>query len=259
VRGGGCKNHGNQPMKTLIALLLTCSSLVAQTSQHYSYYFTSVPLWDITGPFTSGITGDMVTGSVALQADGQFTGTRTEIDTLNGDYIEGSGFIKGRLSSTPSQIGLRYGWQGSYSGTVGGGYISATANGHGSGALIPVSRSVQLSETLRICVVHGRCSTSVQGIDLALDPAMDGTWQLDIDLAAAVSKLTGQAVLTLSTGRRFDYQVLGTQNVKRGTAILRLKGMGEATTSSLTLYTQGVDQTLVKLQGRLLGQKLKVP
>jgi len=246
-------------MKTLIVLLLTCSSLVAQTSQHYSYAFTNVPLWDITGPFTNGIPGDTVTGSVTLQANGQFTGTRTEIDTLNGDYLEGSGFIKGRLSSTPSQIELRYGWQGTYSGVVAGNNISVTANGHGSGALIPVSRSIQFSETLRVCVVHGRCNTSVQGIDLALDPAMDGTWQVDVDLDAAGSKLTGQAVLTLSTGRSFDYQVSGTQNVKRDTAILRLKGMNAATTSSLTLYTQGVDQTLVKLQGRLLGQKLKVP
>jgi hypothetical protein len=86
---------------------------------------------------------------------------------------------------------------------------------------------------------------------------MDGTWQLDLDLSSTTgNKLTGQAVVTLSTGRTFSYQVSGIQNVKRGSAILRLKGIGEATTSSLTLYTQGVDQTLVKLQGRLLGQKL---
>ena len=82
--------------------------------------------------------------------------------------------------------------------------------------------------------------------------------RVDFD-AAEGSKLTGQAVLTLSTGRRFDYQISGTENLKRGSAILRLKGINEATTSSLTLYTQGVDQTLLKLQGRLLGQKLKVP
>lgn len=244
-------------MKTLITLLLTCSSLVAQ---HYTYVFTNVPLWDITGSFTNGIPGDTVTGSVALQANGQFTGTRTEINTLNGDYVEGSGFIKGRLNSTPSQqIELRYGWQGTYSGTVSGSYVSATATDHGSGVLIPVSRSVQLNETMRLCVRHGRCSTSVQGIDLPLQPGMDGTWQLDVDLNAAGSKLTGQALLTLSTSRSFSYEVSGTQNVKSGSAILRLKGMGEATTSSLTLYTQGVDQALVKLQGRLLGQKLKIP
>jgi len=67
-----------------------------------------------------------------------------------------------------------------------------------------------------------------------------------------------QAVVTLSTGRSFTYQVIGAHNVKRGSTILRLKGINEATTSFLNLYTQGDGQTLVKLPGRLLGQKLNV-
>lgn len=197
---------------------------------------------------------------MVLQANGKFTATRTEIDTLGGDYLEGSGLIKGRLSSTPSEIELRYGWKGTYSRTVNGSYESATGNGHGGGVLNPVSRSVQLNEALRVCVAGRRCSTSVWGIDLPLQPEMDGTWRLDITLFTESPKLTGQAVVTLPTGRGFGYQVSGTQNLKTGSMIFRLKGMNDASTSFLTLDTQGFNQgTVVKLQGRLLGQKLKFP
>jgi hypothetical protein len=179
---------------------------------------------------------------------------------LRRQLLGGSGLIKGRLSSTPSQIELRYGWHGTYSGVVSGNNVSLAANAHGSGALIPVSRSVHLNETLRVCVVHGRCATSVQGIDLPLQPEMDGTWRLDITLFTESPKLTGQAVVTLPTGRGFGYQVSGTQNLKTGSMIFRLKGMNDASTSFLTLDTQGFNQgTVVKLQGRLLGQKLKFP
>jgi hypothetical protein len=242
-------------MKSIFALLFTCSSLAAQ---HYSYIFTNVPLWDITGPFTNDTSADTITGSFLLRANGQFNGVRIEINDQNGDHLEGSAFINGRLMATPSQVEVRYSWQGTYSGVVGGKYILATDNVRGNGLLIPITHSIEANSTTRFCIRHGKCSTSYDGFELALQPGMDGTWRLDVDVSPTGNKLNGQAVLTLSTGRSFIYQILGTQNVKRGSAILRLKGINEATTSFLTLYTQGGDQTLVKLQGRLLGQKLNV-
>jgi hypothetical protein len=241
-------------MKALITLLFTSLSLAAQTNlQHYSYAFTNAPLWDITGPVERTENFSTITGSVVLHADGQITGARTEVYDHNGDHLEGSAFIQGRLFSTATGVQFRDQWQGTYSGFVSGRAVTATAKAHGTGVLIPSTLSVQENSSSRVCIFGGKCDTGYDGYELHLPPGMDGTWWLATDFGQIGNKLMGQATLTLSTGRTFTYQLTGTQNPKRGTAVLRLKGINDAAKSSFTLNTS---VWVTKVQGRLLGQKL---
>jgi hypothetical protein len=245
-------------MKLILLLLVTCSSAFAQIpSKQFVLGFTNVPLWDISGDYQRFANFSTVTGTLVLHADGKITGTRTEIYDHNGDHMEGSAFISGLLVGKPAGIQFRDQWQGTYSGMAGGRGVVVNVKAKGTGVLVPSSHSIQASATAKLCVLGGKCTTSTDGYELPLAPSMDGTWSLDLDLVNDGKNINGTAALILSTGRTLDYQVSGVTNAARASAVLHLKGINEASRTSLLLSTHGDELALTKIFGKVLGQIIK--
>jgi hypothetical protein len=105
----------------------------------------------------------------------------------------------------------------------------------------------------------GKCVTSYDGYQIPLSAEMDGSWALAVDTTAQGTKLGGFAVLTLSNGRTFTYQISGTYDERRQRGVLRLVGTNEAVKSRVTLWVEGNELVLTKVTGRILGQSLSFP
>jgi len=225
-----------------------------------SYQFTNPQLWDFSGTYNSTDNGDTTTDQLVQQANGQITGTHTEVDTDNGDYLEFSAYATGRVFSTPQAIGFQFAWKGTISGTLSdGAAVSGTGAAHGKANLVPSLLTVEADYTARACIQGGRCETTTQSSQAALPSGMTGDWDLEIDLVPQAAKLTGTAVVTLSNGRTLSYSVTGHYNAKLQLTVLSLTGQGNAHGTFLSVTASGPNLSLTKLSGSVLGQKLKWP
>ncbi len=244
----------------LLALLLSLLPAAAQVpTGHFEYAFTNPPLWDISGNYQRTSNYSTVTLSVAQYADGLITGTRTEIYDNAGDHGEGSAAITGRVIQKQLTFGIRDQWRGTLYGTYGGVPLFANVTAHDTVVLVPSSMTLQGEGRIRICYVGGKCVTAYLGDQVPLLAGMDGTWSLAVDTTAVGNKLSGSAVLTLSNGRSFSYEVQGTFNDTRQTGVLRLAGISDALKTYLILTVAGQEMALTKLRGRVLGQTLRLP
>ena len=248
--------------KLLVAAFLVFCAVpaIAQVpSGQFTYAFTNPPLWDTSGIYTNSVSGDTVIATLQHQANGQLIGTRSETYVSGADHATGSGSFAGRVSVRAGVVTARDTSEGSLAGVSGGVSYVANFKAKGVETLNPSTLSIFTSGTIKVCVVGGKCVTSTQGYSIPLPDGMDGTWTLDINIAADGNKLAGTGAITLSNGRVLSYQIKGSYNTKSQVAKLKLVGQGDATGTSLSLTTQGTGMDLTSLKGKVLGQKPTFP
>jgi hypothetical protein len=241
--------------------LLFVRPAVAQLpSGEFTYTFTNAPLWDLSGVYTNNsVTNDMVISTIDCDANGRITGTRVE-DYVNGaDNATGSGSIVGKMSVRAGQLQAGLVSVGDESGVQDGVDYRARVRTTETDLLDASSLTISAEGTIRTCDVGGRCDTTAQDYSTPLPESMTGDWTLDTDIVPLGRSLTGTATITLSNGRQFIYQIVGSYAPGSQIARLHLVGIGGALGTRLTLTTRGPEMTLARLQGKALGQRLNVP
>jgi hypothetical protein len=230
----------------------------AEPSGEFNYAFKNTPLWDVSGIYTNNlVTNDVVIAEFQLAANGQITGTRTEVYNDGTDSAEGTASILGRVFDKAATVGFRFNWKGVYTGVSGG--IVANANMRDTVVVVPSTLTVTDVESGRVCAFGGKCERVTQSVSLPLPAGMNGDWTLDLNIVTNGNKRAGTGTLTLSNGRVLTYQIVGSYNAKSQLSKLKLVGESEATGSSLSLTTHGAGMNLTGLKGKVLGQTLKYP
>jgi hypothetical protein len=256
-------------LKSIFVLLIaSCAvSAMAQVpSGSFSYSFTNVPLWDISGSYTNDISTNGYTDAAIIDltvaAGGAVTGTRQDQITLEGvGTAEANGDITGKISVRSGVTIGTFKETGTSTGSVEDVDFTGTTKG-GSIAAVDASllTIINIGE-VEVCAVHEErlrrigCKTFKGTGSAPLPVGMDGHWTLDTTVTNSVDALSGSATLTLSNGRAFPYMVVGKYASRTSLSKLNLVGTGDATGTSLTVDTQGTNMVLVALRGKVLGQK----
>jgi hypothetical protein len=245
-------------MRKFFAVVLaawTTAGMAQVPTGQFSYAFTNTALWDLSGIYTNNtVTNDVVIATFEQEASGVLTGARTETYVSGADHAEGTGSITGRVRTKSGVVGATDSSKGEISGVSGGVSYIGNFTTKGTATLAPSTLTIFTSGTIRVCVVGGKCVTDTQGYSLPLPEGMTGDWTLDLDVVPTGNKLGGTGTLTLSNGRVFMYQIIGSYNSKSQSSKLRLVGEGDATGTSLSLTTQGTAMDLTALKGKVLGQ-----
>ena len=246
-------------MKRFLLLFLVSagSALAVAPSGNFNYPFTNLPLWDLSGQYTNATTAnDLIVTELQQAANGRISGIRSELYTNGADQGVGAAYILGTFVESPTTVGSRFHWNGTYSGTSRGIAFVSTIRARESFTIVPATFTVTDRYCERQCVVGGHCMTTTNTITFPLPAGMDGNWTLNVKTIGVANTLTGTATLTLSTGRTLTYQLRGRYASRSQNGVLVLTGRNNAVGSFLVLRTQGANLSLVKLYGRVLGQRL---
>src|SRR5208282_6469311 len=102
-------------MRKFFAVVLaawTTAGMAQVPSGQFNYAFTNTPLWDFNGIYTNNlVTNDVVIAEFQLAANGQITGTRSEVYNDGTDSAEGTASISGRVFDKPPTVGFRDSWK----------------------------------------------------------------------------------------------------------------------------------------------------
>ncbi len=248
-------------MKCLLVSLIALGAISANAqvpTGAFTYVFTNLPLWDISGSYTfsgssNGIT-DTATLVISNAANGKITGTL--VDTIS------EGFLSVHVNSTvKGKISVRAGVP--VASLRSSGTLSGVATGTARGTSIETidADALTLNADIKGTIKpHGSKPRKFSATTTApLPVGMDGDWQLDTNIIATGNKLSGTGTLSLSNGRDLTYQITGNFNTTSEIAKLRLKGQGDALGTSISMTTQGTNMDLTVLKGKVLGQKPTVP
>lgn len=232
---------------------------VVPTGQ-FTYTFTNSPLWDVSGSYTNNTdTNDVVISTMDCQANGQITGLRSEAYVNGADHATGSGPITGKMFGRAGVVGASLKESEGLTGVSGGVAYTANVSGKAAMTVDPSSLTLLDSDSIRTCVVGGKCESLTETVSLPLPVGITGDWTLETDIAADGDNLTGTGTLTLSNGRVLSYQVVGSYNPASQLARLKLIGTGDTAGSSLSLTTQGTVMDITAVKGKVLGQTLTYP
>ena len=244
-------------MKATFALLVVVATLpllaIAQPVPGTAYTFpVGVPAYDLTGPQSGGDDYVDLNAEVVHLANGRLTGTATA-DYSGEEYdLTATGPIVGKVSGGARRIAT-FGFKAPITGQdfwgrqLTGSYrLSGRAiNNNGFTTFDGQARS-------RACVRGEGCANGSGNLRL-IPTASD--WSLNLtNLQSSANLITGDAfALMAGNGRTFAYAVRGTFNARSGITTLKLKGIGSADGSTLTLRA-GNGFELQRLTGKLLGQ-----
>jgi len=215
---------------------------------HYAFSNTQLPLWDLTGTYTT--TNDIGVIQVTYQhrPSGQVTGVGTADLNSSGSQLHVTEISVGRVIGGATTRLMDAG-RGTFTGMARCRAIAGTFRGSEMLVLDPTNRTLAGREMATLCFA-GQCLTEKTNATFALQPDMTGSWTLDLTLTATNNHVTGAAAVTLSNGRAVPFAARGRFTPATGITKLRL---GNAIT--VTLDQAGTLQTL---QGRLFGQPLKL-
>lgn len=237
-------------------MLCTLLTVSAQTKT-YQFHFTTPYIWDLTGNSSVGTPGDMTYMHTDHSAQGILTATEKEISDSPTSHVEVNSIISGKVSNSGFVTRVNGKIQGYATGTYDGRSISAQHSGTLKGTISAPTHQLILEIKDRLCVYGSKCTTTTQGFSLDLGDKMDGSWDLELELARVYNKVSGAAKIKVSTGRAFPYLVSGSANARTGSLTLRLTGTGEAQKTSFVVSLE--NETVTKVSGKLLGQSVKLP
>jgi len=249
--------------KSAIGLLcvIGAASATAQVpSGKFTYVFTNLPLWDVSGTYTNESASpggaDLSITTLAQSAKGAVTGTRTD-SVADGSKV--SAKITGNVTVKKGVVGASL----KISGTASADGYTGPATGTSTATLDLPDRSLDVAGKFKLCVKTPRgtkCETLSGIVTNPMPAGVTGDWTLETDITAVATKLSGTGTLTLSTGRVFTYKIVGgSYKTTTGVAKLNLIGQSAASGTSLSLTTHGVGMDLTALKGNLLGQKPVFP
>ena len=224
----------------------------------YGYQFTIEKLWDFSGEYAVDTDESDRTTTLLHTPSGLVSGTYSEALTNSTQGMEGTGAITGRVLTTPTGIVMLNKvilfMNGRYLDDGASLHYEANLKGNyhfGGNSLIA-------SFTGRVCFTrYGQtdCRRGTIPSSLDIQPNMDGTWQLALSINGD-SRLSGNAIATLSNGRTVFFSCAGTKN-RTGTSRVRLTGIGDAVGAKL-LVTLDSGGGLRKMTGKVFGQNILV-
>jgi hypothetical protein len=236
------------------------------TGDYAVSFGTNATLWDFSGSYTDSFGNGPIEYTINMDSSGVFTGVGA------GSYSDDSGFLnfdvslQGTARSSGNLVRVTVNLKMTGSGTIEGYDATFSATATERLELDPVG--LQLIGTAR-----GRGTVAVPGlgrqsapiptydVQVPLPSDMSGTWGLALSVSTNQTKYSGTALATLSSGRSFPLTITGSYAPKTDASKLTLKGAGLNRAISLALLASVTNSqvTLHKLNGKALGQTLRMP
>lgn len=275
--------HGSKPsfMKTtssigfsfVLLALISASSPLAFAAPPSGTLTTVVhPVWDVSGTYPVSVTVDNdihVSFDIAVQhnARGRLSGGGTTTVNIDGDTVQGTYTVSGRVSS-------RHNGVDSSASSVTRAIVGVRVSG--SGVIGGVTRRFSLVVTYRLQIDpatltafgtgKGYASATGLGVGridedatIALPPGMNGDGQLQADVVLTGNRFSGAATVQLSNGRTVELNVTGTYSPRTDKTVLRLTGTGGSQGSKLRWNGVGENMLSGILVGKILGQSTRIP
>lgn len=258
-----------QSLKRFFVLLfVSCavSATAAVPSGSFSYVFTNVPLWDVTGTYDlsgtiSGVT-DHATFVISNAANGAITGTQTEVLNDGTITVDAYSKVTGKIGVKTGIPSAKLKSSGTITASDTEGSENGTAKGKSTASIVESNLTVEVAFTEAFKLKHIGSKKFSAVVSTSLPSGMTGDWTLDTDITATGNKLSGTGTLTLSNSRVFLYAITGSYSDKSELAKLKLVGepgsAAAGTSLSLTTTNAGAGEaamTLTTLKGKILGQK----
>lgn len=240
-------------MRTILAvfLLLASRSLLCAVPPAGPYAFSvsaeQAGIWDFSGEFSSAFNQHF---TIDHRPNGKFlvshfSGTNSwgEVTKLQGagtvhrnsDSIRGLAFLKGSLHDRAGQHAAR--------GTL---TVDFT----------PAYQSNYVNIRIASHYHHGRTSVYItQRTTYRGSNTTSGAWTLLLNAETASDKISGDATITLGSGRQIPFIATGRYQPASDTTTLRL--VSSAGGAHLRMELRGSDQAIVRCEGAVMGQRVQ--
>ena len=271
---------------TLIKNRLWCAVLIltaqfgavqAQTVVGFDFDTSNYPAWDLSGSYTldqpiSGAGGTLVpltyTVYITHDAKGKLSSSGTMMVNVDGAVVAASYTLKGNVSGggtdTRANFSVDFKGEDWFYG------VRRTFNGH-------VSYKLNVDPVGHTLLGTARGSFSIQGsgsnqiktdVDLPLPTGVDGSWSVNM-VAMTLKQFIGTGSIDVAAfhspelpggwpATRILYtEVKGSYNSSKNLANANLDGIDEAKGSNLTLKFEPGSTFPTKMNGKVLGQKIK--
>ena len=246
-------------LPTLSLILLTANCALSAPVL-YSFSGAELPLIDISGTYSTNIDYTQEEYTIMHSPQGRLT-----VPFL-GHYDDGSvlldfdGTLHGRVAATESDFRMTINGRMHFAGVAMGRPVSGSARMRVSMHPDATGQQVVGQQSVTVCIPNRGCRSERQTISFPIttsDPT-EGDWTLSLEVTNANHRVIGTAVATLSNHRTVSFTVQGSFSEKKGLHRLRLRGADEAKGVGLTL-TANAEMELQSLNGRLFGQRLRLP
>jgi hypothetical protein len=235
-------------------LVLGMASCPAQAAVTNTYELDTITIWDISGNYSN----DTLSVDYTLSQDGKgkITGFGSAVYSNVDLYAEMDFNIKGHVKTHNKTTTLHFvmktrgkvDYEGmTYPFKVTGGYKADVD-----------PKKQQLSGSIKAMVQIGDQTAALnETFREDLPAGMDGSADLTVVCDETAKGVAGTAVLTLSNGTQLHYSLKGKLNIQKGEGRFKLKGLNEAKGSNIQIDTD-LDYNLLRLKGRVLGQKIEI-
>jgi hypothetical protein len=237
-----------------------------ELSGDYTVSFNgAVNVWDISGTYDVDLDGLKLGYTVEVDPAGKFQGQGYMSFHEGWDYLDGTLFFSGSIKSVGDVTSIVMNMKLTGSGVVSG--YSATFK-----ATMKETMEIDTANKTMVGTASGKISVAVPGVgkqsmplekitvedDLPAD--MDGTWDVELHVAADGTKYTGTAKAELSNGRNVPFDLKGSYSAKKDTSKLALKGAGlnRGMSMNVSAVLTNAQFQVQSLKGKLLGQKVQV-
>jgi hypothetical protein len=232
---------------------------------YYAFNASDAPLWDLTGEYNiqdqiqakdSPPVPVALNFYVVQDEKGRLRGEGMTAIAIGSDLVAGeykaSGSVKTSGGVTRTQLKLTYKGEGVIAGT-------------------PTSYSLKTSYNLEVSPLDARLVGEGKGnasiaklgkgpmqvsLDQPMPAGMTGAWTLQCSILP-LNKLSGGAWLTLANQRSLAYQLTGKYTLSTDQSQVKLKGLGSASGTKLSLKLGGDAAQVLEMDGKVFGQTIK--
>jgi hypothetical protein len=242
----------------LVLLALLFFSAPQSVADTYSFDFTGeLEIWDLSGTYTDDSIGCTISYDLAQDAQGKITGYGTASCTTQGVDIDMTFDINGSVRQTNEVAIVKLVLN--FQGTADDGYEvypfkaceKVTAQIDSGAGLITGEVKI------KVCIKGLGCESFRGSFEGEIPADMDGSSTFEFEVTADGKKLVGTGELTLSNDDTYQFSATGKFKDKTNTSKFTFQGEGSAEKCKLSVQVDEDDGHIIKLKGKMLGQKLK--
>lgn len=254
------KRYNKRFLLLLLIVFFLCPRPSIAQPINYNFNFTGdLGIWDITGTYTDDSIGGNISYTVTQDSSGKLTGFGTANVTALGVYIEMTYDIKGSVKQRNGVATVKLCLN-----------FSGTATYLGDIYRFRAKEQVTAEIDTNVAVMRGivKVSVAIQGLgsDSATinfeadipDVNMDGSFEIDFEVASDGRNLIGDGTVTLSNGDPYNFTVKGKINERKNESAFSLNATDNNTKGCKLKIkvNEGTDQ-IISLNGKILGQSIR--
>lgn len=241
-----------------VLLALLFFSAPPSIAETYSFDFEGdLEIWDLSGTYDDYSLGINISYDMVQDAQGKITGYGEASGTSQGVYIETTFDITGSVTQKNGvgivKLLIKFQGTAEYQGEV----YRFTATEKVTAEIDPLAQTITGEVKVKVSMKgYGSYSDSAD-FEADLPPDMDGSAAFTFEVTADGKKLVGTGELVLSNGETYQFSVKGTFKAKTNVSSFKFTGIDSAKKSKLNMQVDEDDGHIIKLSGKILGQKLK--